>query len=90
MMNLYRAEQKRMWEAGHSTGPALDRKVWLALVFYCGLAALAWFTIGDGSIRIKGNPVEIRLIPLIILGGFALRTILAWYADRIRRNSEEQ
>jgi len=89
-MSLYRAEQKRMWEAGHSRGATLDRKVWPALLLYGVLAALAWFTIGGGSIRIRGNAVEVRLIPLILLGGFALRTILAWYADRIRRNSEEQ
>jgi hypothetical protein len=33
--------------------------------------------------------VDIRLIPLLILGGLALRTVLARHADRIRRSREE-
>jgi hypothetical protein len=29
-----------------------------------------------------------RLVPLIVIGGLALRTVLARQADRIRRRSE--
>ena len=32
-----------------------------------------------------GRPVELRLIPLLIIGGFALRTVLAMQAEKIRR-----
>ena len=79
-----------MWAAGHSRGSALEKKFWAALALYALLAALAWFTIGQGTIQVRGNAVQIRLVPLIILGGFALRTILAWQADRIRRTHDEQ
>jgi hypothetical protein len=67
----------------------LDRKYWLALGLYGILALLAWFTLGEGSIRVAGRPVELRLVPLLILGLFAFRTYLARQADRIRRESAE-
>jgi hypothetical protein len=34
-----------------------------------------------------GKPVELRLVPLLILGLFAFRTYLARHADKIRRES---
>jgi len=67
----------------------LDRKFWVALGLYGILAALAWFTIGEGSILVAGKPVELRLVPLVVLGGFALRTVLARQAERIRRGSTQ-
>jgi hypothetical protein len=36
-----------------------------------------------------GKPVELRLVPLMILGGLALRTVVALQADRIRRDGEK-
>ena len=68
-----------------STGSDLDRKYWVALALYAVLAVLAWFTLGEGSIIVKGRPVELRLLPLIIIGGLALRTVLARQAEKIRR-----
>jgi hypothetical protein len=52
---------------------------------YAILAVAAWFTLGEGSILIQGRPVEIRLLPLFVLGVLAFRTWLARQADRIRR-----
>ncbi len=49
------------------------------------LAALAWLTMGDGSVLVFGRTVELRLVPLIIIGGLALRTVLARHAEKIRR-----
>jgi hypothetical protein len=34
-----------------------------------------------------GWPVEIRLVPLVVLAGMAVRTVLARQAERIRRQS---
>jgi hypothetical protein len=68
-----------------STGSDLDRKYWVALALYAVLAALAWFTVGDGAIHVYGRPVELRLLPLMIIGGMALRTVLARHAEKIRR-----
>ena len=68
-----------------SAGSDLDRKFWLALALYAVLAALAWFTIGEGKIFVLGRPVEMRLLPLVVVGAMALRTVLARQAEKIRR-----
>ncbi len=68
-----------------NAGAELDRKFWAALAMFAVLAALAWLTMGDGSVLVFGRPVELRLVPLIIIGGLALRTVLARHAEKIRR-----
>ena len=88
-MSLYRAEQKRMNQALQSSGDALERKFWIAILLYGVLAILAWFTIGAGSIDVHGRLVPIRLIPLFILGVLALRTLLGRHAERIRSEKQE-
>jgi hypothetical protein len=45
---------------------------------------------GDGKVLVMGKLVEMRLVPLIVIGGLALRTVLARQADRIRRNGDGQ
>jgi hypothetical protein len=67
----------------------LNRKFWIAIVLFAVLALLAWFTIGDGSVMVMGKPVEIRLVPLIVIGGLTLKTILARQAEKIRRQGEK-
>jgi hypothetical protein len=84
-MDLDEAERRRVVEGLASSGDDLDRKFWIALALFAVLALLAWFTIGDGSVMVMGKPVEIRLVPLIMLGGLALKTILARQAEKIRR-----
>jgi len=84
-MDLDEAERRRVVEGLASSGDDLDRKFWIALALFSVLALLAWFTIGDGSVMVMGKPVEIRLVPLIMLGGLALKTILARQAEKIRR-----
>jgi hypothetical protein len=55
------------------------------MAMFAILAALAWLTMGEGTMLVYGKPVELRLIPLIVIGGFALRTVLARQAEKIRR-----
>jgi hypothetical protein len=68
------------------SGPGdLDKKYWGALALYAVLAVLAWFTVGSGTVAVFGRQVEIRWIPVFILGTFAFRTWVAMKAERIRR-----
>ena len=83
--NLESVAAKRREERLGSTGRDLDRKYWAALVLYGALGLLVWFTMDPGKVMVWGKPVELRLIPLIIVGGLALRTVLARQADKIRR-----
>jgi hypothetical protein len=69
----------------NSTDADLDRKFWAALAMYAVLAVLAWFTMGEGTVPVFGRPVDLRLLPLVVLGGLALRTVLARQAEKIRR-----
>jgi hypothetical protein len=83
-----------------STGSDLDRKFWVAMALFAILAALAWFTVGDATVFVSlpdlsgwkfvavSRPVQMRLIPLIVLCGFALRAVLARHAEKIRRGGE--
>jgi hypothetical protein len=70
------------------SGQDLDRKYRVALVLYAILAALSWFTL-DGKVPIGGRMVELRLVPLLIIGGLALRTVVAMKAEKIRRQDGE-
>jgi hypothetical protein len=87
-MNLDEAEPERKLEGLEGAGDDLDRKFWIAMALFAVLGLLAWFTIGDGSVMVMGKPVEIRLVPLIVIGGLALRTVLARQAEKIRRGSQ--
>jgi len=69
-----------------STGAELDRKYWVALALYGVLAVLVWFTMDAGAVLVHGKPVELRLLPMIVIGGLALRTVLARQAEKIRRS----
>jgi hypothetical protein len=71
------------------SGSELEKKYPLALALYAVLAALVWFTMDASKVVVYGKPVDLRLLPLIILGGLALRTVLALQADRIRRSERD-
>ena len=72
-----------------SADAELDRKFWAALGMFAVLAVLVWLTMGNGSVLVFGSPVELKLIPLIVIGGMALRTVLARHAEKIRRAGEK-
>jgi len=75
---------------GRKPGPNLDRKFRVAMVAYGILAVVIWFTLGEGSVLVMGRPVEIRLIPLFVIGTFVLRALVAREADKIRRRGEDE
>jgi len=68
-------------------GASLERRFRVALGLYAVLGLLVWFTMGEGTVLVYGRPVELRLVPLIVIGGLALRTVIARQAERIRRQS---
>ena len=78
-----------MQRAANSTGSDLERKFWIAMALYGVLALLAWFTMDASKVMVMGRPVELRLVPLIVIGGLALRTVLALQADKIRRSGDK-
>ncbi len=82
------AGRKRGMEGNQSTGLSLDQKYWIALLLYGVLAVLVWFTVGEGRVIVFGKPVELRLIPMLILATFALRTVLVRQADKIRHGDK--
>jgi hypothetical protein len=67
------------------SGDDLDKRFPVALGLYVILAVLVWFTMDAGKVLVFGKPVEMRWIPIIIIGGLALRTVLARSAEKIRR-----
>ncbi len=82
--------QRRRVEGLHDTVRNLERKFWPAMALYAILAVVIWFTLGEGTVFAFGRPVEIRLIPLFVIGMFVLRSMVAREADKIRRRSEEE
>jgi hypothetical protein len=73
----------------YRSGSDLERRFPVALALYAVLAVLVWFTLDEGKVFVLGKWVQLRWFPLLILGGLALRTVLARQADRIRRRGEE-
>ena len=65
-----------------------ERKFWIAMGMYGALAVLVWFTLGEGTASVLGRRIEIRWIPLFVLGTFVFRTWVAREADKIRRRSQ--
>ena len=76
-------------EKAERSGSDLAKRYPVALAIYAVLAVLVWFTMDAGKVLVMGRPVELRLVPLIIIGGLALRTVLAVQADRIRHGGEK-
>jgi hypothetical protein len=66
-----------------------DQKFWIAMGLFAILAVVIWFSFGDGTIFVSGRPIQLRLVPLLIVGLFAFRTVMAREADKIRRRDAE-
>jgi hypothetical protein len=76
-------------QSGLRSGSDLERRFPVALALYAVLAVLVWFTMDAGKVDVMGKPVDLRLVPLIVIGGMALKTFLAVQADRVRRSGEK-
>jgi hypothetical protein len=76
-------------DGAQRSGSDLAKRYPVALALYAVLAVLVWFTMDAGKVLVMGKPVELRLVPLIVIGGLAFRTVLAMQADRIRRSGEK-
>jgi hypothetical protein len=74
-------------EGSSGSSQDMDRKFRVALILYAILAVVSWFTL-DAKIPVGGQVVELRLIPLVIIGGMALRTVVAMKAEKIRRERD--
>ena len=68
----------------------VERKYRVALALYGLLGVLAWTTLSSDAVQLFGKAVPLRLLPILVLGGFALRTWVAMQAERIRRGSEDR
>jgi len=92
MVKEARLDRDSAKEAGEDrakrSGSDLEKKYPVALAMFVILAVVAWFTVGDGSVIVHGRPVQVRLIPVVILALFAFRTYVAMHADRIRREKD--
>ena len=87
-MNKNAVHSDRRSEGFLLTGANSEKKFWIAMLLYGVLAILAWFTIGAGSIDVNGRQIQVRLVPPVIFGVLALRTVIGRNADRIRREDQ--
>jgi len=84
------AARERTPDEFGNTGSEMDRKFWGALALYAVLAILVWFTMDAGKVPVFGRPVDLRLVPFVVLGALALRTVMARQAGRIRRGADTE
>jgi hypothetical protein len=65
----------------------MQKKFALALIAYAVLGVLAWATLSDEAIPIAGWNLKLRTGTLLILGLFALKSMLFFWRTKIE---EEQ
>jgi hypothetical protein len=66
----------------------IEKRLWVALAAFAGVALLAWFTMDNTPIQIAGGHISFRGFTLAVLGFFAARTVLYWKAEKIRSEDE--
>jgi hypothetical protein len=65
----------------------IKKKFVLALIAYALLGVLAWTTLSNDPVRIFDANIKLRTVTLMILGLFALKSVLYFWRTRIE---EEQ
>jgi hypothetical protein len=66
----------------------MNTKLLWAMIAYAVLALLAGYTLGDTSLVVGQSRVELRVAVWTLLGGFALKTLIAW--GRFRAEASEE
>lgn len=56
----------------------MTRKLISAMIAFAVLALMAGWTLGDTAVVVGNSSVELRVAVWILLGGFALKTLIAW------------
>ena len=91
-----------MSESDRSLNPAADRRrMGMALAVLAALGALAWVTIGPEAVfhvegyrgslfSYGGREVEVRWFPILILGLFAFRVVMANMRARLEHRDPER
>jgi hypothetical protein len=64
-----------------------SKKLLAALAMYAGIAVLAWFTL-DAKVSLGEREIPLRAITVLLLGLFAVRTLLHAQRERIERERE--
>jgi len=65
----------------------MSKKLLAALAMYAGIGVLAWFTL-DASIPLGERALPLRAVTLVLLGLFAVRTLLHAQRERIERERD--
>ena len=69
----------------------LNRRFRVALMVYAVLAIAIWFSMSGQTVHLGGiGWVSFRLVALIVLGLFAVKTFLRWKAEQIRDRRDEE
>ena len=68
----------------------MKAKLIAALVAYAVLAALAAFTLGDAVLPVGSGSVKLRDAVWILLGGFALKTLIAYGRFRAEETADQR
>jgi uncharacterized membrane protein len=66
------------------------KRFYVALAIYAVLGLLIWTTMVDVPVPVGSGHIGIRSLTLMVLAFFALRTVLHWRAEEIRREQEEE
>ena len=65
----------------------MSKKLLVALAMYAGIAVLAWFTL-EARVSLGDRQIPLRAITLLLLGLFAVRTLLHAQRERIERERD--
>ena len=66
------------------------KRFYVALAIYAVLAVLIWVTMEDVPLPVGNGQLGIRSLTLIVLGLFAVRTVLHFRAEQIRDEQDEE
>lgn len=65
------------------------RLIW-AMAAYAVLGLLAGWTLGNTAVYVGNSSVELRVAVWILLGGFALKTLIAWGRYRAENGDDDE